>query len=404
MTDAKNVELKSVLSTRPSLACPLQVNVIDPDGRLWAQLQLQLQSSQLQLRRLSEQDPLPRSNRQLLLLVDHPLISMVYDELEHQTTKSVPVLVVGDPGHTALMRRSIRLGAIDYLPFDYQPTELWAAITRVAEQLAASARLAPVTVVVNGKSGSGASFISANLGHALSEAEEGDKVLAVDANFNYCSLSDYLNVHDKQGSLAVAMQRASELDAVALTGMVSPARDRLDVLPSSPASLTEHQVPTAKNCAQLMYLLRSQYQQVVIDLSRGPESWNLPILECADHILVVMQQSLSALRETICLLRQLRHELGIPKEKIILLINRYDKKKDLSLKKIEQTTEITHIITLPNDFVMAENCTDLGKLVVEIEKNHKLVNVFDYIVSEITPHETASPKRPGLFGRLLGRH
>ncbi|OIN06631.1 AAA family ATPase [Oceanisphaera psychrotolerans] len=403
MTDAKIVELESDSSTRSILACPLQISVIDPDGRLWPQLQSELQSSQLQLRRLSEQEALPKPGRQVLLLVDHPMISMVYDELERRSAQSPPVIVVGDPSHTALMRRSMRLGAVDFLPFEYQPAELWSALTRVADKLAASARLAPVTVVVNGKPGSGASFICANLGYALSQTDDDDKVLLVDANLHYGSLADYLNVHDKQGSLASGMLRATEMDAMALSGMVSPARERLDVLPSLPPSLTEHYVPTAKSCSQLMYLLRSQYQQVVVDLSRGPESWNLPVLECADHVLVVMQQSLSALRETMYLLKRLRHELGIPKGRIILLINRYDKRKDLTLKKIEQTTEITHILTLLNDFTLAENCTDLGKLVVEIEKKHKLVKVFEDIVDEIKPQDAAAVTKPGLLKRWFGQ-
>ncbi|WP_298722383.1 cellulose synthase operon protein YhjQ/BcsQ [uncultured Oceanisphaera sp.] len=404
MTDAKIVELESISSPRQPLACPLQVNVMDPDGRLWTQLQSQLQSSQLQLRRLSEQDPLPRPGRQLLLLVDHPMIGAVYDELERRQAPTLPLIVVGDPGNTALMRRSMRLGAVDFLPFDYQPAELWSALTRVADQQAASATLAPVTVVVNGKPGSGASFICANLGYALGRQHDDDKTLLVDANLHYGSLADYLNVKDKQGSLAGGMERATEMDAMALSGMVSLARERLDVLPSAPVALAEQLQPTAKNCSQLMYLLRSQYQQVVVDLSRGPESWNVPMLECADHVLVVMQQSLSALRETLYLLKRLRHELGIPKNRIILLINRYDKRKDLSLKKIEQTTEVTHILTVLNDFTMAENCTDLGKLVVEIEKKHKLVKVFNDIVGDITPQDEEQAARPGLFKRWFGRH
>ncbi|WP_417614953.1 AAA family ATPase [Oceanisphaera sp.] len=402
MTDAKNVELESVSTPRLILACPLQISVIDPGGQIWPKLQDQLQSSQLQLRRLSEQDTLPKSGRQVLLLVDHPMIATVFDELERRSAQSLPVIVVGDPSHIGLMRRSMRLGAVDFLPFDYQPTELWSALTRVADKLAASAQLAPVTVVVNGKPGSGASFICANLGYALSQTEDEDKVLLVDANLHYGSLADYLNVHDKQGSLASGIERATEMDAMALAGMVSPARERLDVLPSVPPALTEHYVPTAKSCSQLMYLLRSQYQQVVVDLSRGPESWNLPVLECADHILVVMQQSLSALRETMYLLKRLRQELGIPKSRIILVINRYDKKKDLSLKKIEHTTEITQILTLLNDFTLAENCTDLGKLVVEIEKKHKLVKVFEDMVGEMTPQDTPQTTKPGLLKRWLG--
>ncbi|MBM7454240.1 pilus assembly protein CpaE [Oceanisphaera litoralis] len=404
MTDAKIVELESALSPRSPLACPLQISVMDPDGRLWSELQSQLQSSQLQLRRLSERDSLPKAGRQLLLLVDNPMISTLFDELEHRQTATPPLIVVGDPGNTTLMRRAMRLGAVDFLPFDYQPAELWSALTRVADKQAASASLAPVTVVVNGKPGSGASFICANLGYALGRRHDDDKTLLVDANLHYGSLADYLNVQDKQGSLAGGMERATEMDAMALSGMVSLARERLDVLPSLPASLTDHYQPTAKHCSQLTYLLRSQYQQVVVDLSRGPENWNLPMLECADHVLVVMQQSLSALRETLYLLKRLRHELGIPKNRIILLINRYDKKKDLSLKKIEQTTEITHILTLLNDFTMAENCTDLGKLVVEVEKKHKLVRVFDDIVAEITPQDEEEATRPGLLKRWFGRH
>lgn len=401
MTDAKIVELeRESMQTLPALSCPLQLNVMDPDERLWPLLKIKLHnSSQLQLKKLNDQDFLPKGERQVLLLVDHPVLAPVYDELERKAGESRSLVFMGDPANTALVRRAMRMGAADFLPLESDPIELWSALVRISAQVSASIRLAPVTVVVNGKSGSGASFVCANLGHSFQISDE--KVLLLDANRHYGSLADYLNIREKQGGLNDALQRANEMDAMALAGMVSQARDGMDVMPASILPLHDENTVSARQCAQLLHLMRGQYQRVVVDMSRGPEAWNLPLLENAEQVVVVMQQSLSALRETIFLLRQLRHELGIGKDRILLLVNRYDKKKDVSLQEIEKATEIKRIVTLANDFAMAETCTDLGRLVAEEKRNHKLVEGFNHLSSALKPGNEQNDK-PGLFKRLFG--
>ncbi|NHI01872.1 MULTISPECIES: AAA family ATPase [Oceanimonas] len=401
MTDAKIVELeREGMQTLPALSCPLQMNVMDPDERLWPLLKVKLHnSSQLQLKKMNEQDFLPKGERQVLLLVDHPVLAPVYDELERKAGESRSLIFMGDPANTALVRRAMRMGAADFLPQESDPIELWSALVRISAKVSASISLAPVTVVVNGKGGSGASFVCANLGHALQTEEE--KVLLLDASRHYGSLADYLNIREKQGGLNEALQRAGEMDAMALAGMVSKARVGMDVMPASVLPLHDENIVSARQCAQLLHLARGQYQRMVVDMSRGPEAWNLPLLESAEQVVVVMQQSLSALRETIFLLRQLRHELGIGKDRILLLVNRYDKKKDVSLQEIEKATEIKRIATLVNDFTMAETCTDLGRLVAEEKRNHKLVDGFNHLSNALQPGAEQSDK-PGLLKRLFG--
>ncbi|MCC4263844.1 pilus assembly protein CpaF [Oceanimonas baumannii] len=401
MTDAKIVELeRESMQILPALSCPLQLNVMDPDEQLWPLLKIKLHnSSQLQLKKLSDQDFLPKGDRQVLLLVDHPVMAPVYDELERKAGESRHLIFMGNPANTGLVRRAMRMGAADFLPQDSELTELWSALVRISASVSASISLAPVTVVVNGKSGSGASFVCANLGHAFQTDHE--KVLLLDANRHYGSLADYLNIRERQGGLTDALLKSGEMDAMALAGMVSKARDGMDVLPASVVQLHDESTVTARQCAQLLHLVRGQYQRVVIDMSRGPETWSLPLLENAGQVVVVMQQSLSALRETIFLLRQLRHELGMGKDRILLLVNRYDKKKDVSLQEIEKATEINNIATLPNDFAMAETCTDLGRLVAEEKRNHKLVSAFNELTNVLQP-EADKRKQPGLFKRLFG--
>ncbi|ART83650.1 hypothetical protein CBP31_14255 [Oceanisphaera profunda] len=405
MTDAKVINLESGYVDIPlRLACPLTLNVIDYDGQLWRQLERQWQEHTLKLQRLAEGATIPKGGRQVLLLVDHPQAKSIYDQLEQEAPRSHVVIVVGDTANTELMRRSMRMGAVDFLPMDYNPPELWAALARIAEQQAAMVSLAPVTVLLNGKPGSGVSFISANLAHALAASATDEKVLLVDACLQYGSLSDYFNVGNKQGSLMGALLHDHNLDGMALEGMMSKARERIDLLPSQTPSLVSPVNITAKSCAQLLYLMRYQYQQLVVDMSRGVEHWSVPILEQAEHILVVTQQSLSALRETRRVVRRLQQECGIDKDKIILLVNRYEKNKTLTVKEIEQATEVSRILVLPNDFKMVEDCTDLGKLVIEVERKHKLVRAFADIASHIAPQTDEAVSGSSWLKKLFGQH
>ncbi|MCT7656279.1 hypothetical protein MBH78_19935 [Oceanimonas sp. NS1] len=116
MTDAKIVELeREGMQTLPALSCPLQMNVMDPDERLWPLLKVKLHnSSQLQLKKMNEQDFLPKGERQVLLLVDHPVLAPVYDELERKAGESRSLIFMGDPANTALVRRAMRMGAADF--------------------------------------------------------------------------------------------------------------------------------------------------------------------------------------------------------------------------------------------------------------------------------------------------
>lgn len=405
MTDAKVIKLEPGYADTPlRLACPLTLNVVDIDGRLWEQLERQWQLHTLKLQRLDDYAAVPSGARQVLLVVDHPQSGPVYEQLERDAQRSHAVIVVGDTTNTGLMRRSMRMGAADFLPVDYQPAELWAALVRIADQQAAMAKLAPVTVLLNGKPGSGASFISANLAHALAAGSADEKLLLVDACLQYGSLSDYFNIDGKQGSLVEALLHENNMDCMALEGMISKARERIDLLASQTASLLTPVNITAKSCSQLLYLMRYQYRQLVVDMSRGVDNWNLPILEQAEQILIVTQQSLSALRETRRVIKCLKQECGIDKDKIFLLVNRYEKRKPLTLKEIEQATEVSRILTLPNDFKMVEDCTDMGKLVIEVERTHKLVSAFADIARDIAAFEGEAASQAGWLKRLFGQH
>ncbi|MCT7656280.1 hypothetical protein MBH78_19940 [Oceanimonas sp. NS1] len=140
------------------------------------------------------------------------------------------------------------------MPQESDPIELWSALVRISAKVSASISLAPVTVVVNGKGGSGASFVCANLGHALQTEEE--KVLLLDASRHYGSLADYLNIREKQGGLNEALQRAGEMDAMALAGMVSKARVGMDVMPASVLPLRMMKISLAPVSARNCYILR----------------------------------------------------------------------------------------------------------------------------------------------------
>ncbi|MFP5338888.1 MAG: hypothetical protein ACLGIW_10445, partial [Gammaproteobacteria bacterium] len=59
-------------------------------------------------------------------------------------------------------------------------------------------------------------------------------------------------------------------------------------------------------------------------------------LEQADQVYVVLQQSLSHLKDAVRLVRIMREDLGIRGDRLQLVVNRYDKTAPVSLKDIAE--------------------------------------------------------------------
>ena len=79
-----------------------------------------------------------------------------------------------------------------------------------------------------------------------------------------------------------------------------------------------------------------------------------------DRVYVVVQQSVSHLRDASSLVRILREDLGVRGDQLQIVVNRYDKTAAVSLKDIGEALRCTNLSKLPNDFNLVSQSQNTG--------------------------------------------
>ncbi len=110
----------------------------------------------------------------------------------------------------------------------------------------------------------------------------------------------------------------------------------------------------------LLKLARSSYDWVVVDLPRQIDHLTGITLEQADRVYIVVQQSLSHLKDASRLARILRDELGVRSENLQVVVNRYDKAAPITLRDIGAALRCSELQKLPNDFAMVSQSQNTG--------------------------------------------
>ena len=133
---------------------------------------------------------------------------------QHGLREKLALIVCGPVDDPEAMRLAMRAGARDYLPDNTSESDLVASVARVREDMhrARTACTAKLIVVVNGKGGSGASFLATNFAHSL-VVDGGAPVTLVDLDLQFGGLYRYLDLKPKVGILQ-ALESAHELDEV----------------------------------------------------------------------------------------------------------------------------------------------------------------------------------------------
>jgi pilus assembly protein CpaE len=152
----------------------------------------------------------------------------------------------------------------------------------------------------------------------------------------------------------------SRLDTTFLMNILSRHSTGVYVLPS-PAYLNSHKPPTPKTMEHLLALMQGMFDFVVVDGGQPLDETCLKIIELSDTVLLVSTLSLQCLANTNKLLKSL-HALGYPtKNRLKVIINRYHKNSEISLRDAEAGIERKIYWTIPNDYRTSLSSINQGK-------------------------------------------
>jgi pilus assembly protein CpaE len=295
--------------------------------------------------------------------------------IEKANIHNKSIVVIGDKNNITLLSTAISVGITEFInQQDYQQELLNVANKIILNRTVTykNTKKRKLNAIINAKGGGGASFIASNIAYLLSKAKDLNVAL-LDLDLQFGTIGLNFDVASKY-TIVEALNEIDEIDHLSLEAYMVKYNDHLNMLlPSSDDIILPGEIqPEA--IKSLLYLLQRNYNQIVIDLPRIIDPLSSTILEQADHITIVVQQTLAQYRDGRRLIQILNKDLDIPLEKIIVAINRYDSKN--SLKKSDMVNIVNHdkVFTVANDFERAASTSNLGEPLCQTSPNSKIAN------------------------------
>lgn len=286
-------------------------------------------------------------------------------ELEGLAARSAdrrpPLIVIGSTQDAAAMRLAMQAGARDLLPVPLVEADLVAVLKRIERdrQAAHPGRKRTTTVFINAKGGCGGTFLACNAAHALASRFR-RRVVLVDLDLQFGSIPVYFDLFPGRGLLQ-ALQNVDELDETALEGYLARHESGLGVLGQAAQDTLPLGGVSLDAVKKLMRLLEQSHDHILIDLPRHLNALACHVIERAEHVALVVQQSVTVLRDAGRLTGCLRRDLAVSAERITTVVNRYDRRAAISAEDIRSTLDCGEPILVPNDFRNVEESITTGQ-------------------------------------------
>jgi pilus assembly protein CpaE len=284
------------------------------------------------------------------------------------TERRPALILIGGSHEIPVMRLAMQAGARDVLPTPPARTDVMEAIARVAsERRVTSQRPAATTVFINAKGGCGATLLACNVAHML-VAESRKRVALFDFDLQFGAAPLYLDLFPKRG-VARAVENLAGLDEVALDGYFTAHASGLNVLSHAvddPVSI-DSLPPAAAD--HLIELAMRSHDHVIIDLPRRADAMTAAVMARANRVVLVLQQSVTALRDGARLLQWLRGDLGVTRDQLTIVVNRFDKGAAISIEDVQKSLACDRPLLVPNDFRSASECVNTGTPLLSYARN-----------------------------------
>ncbi|PQP02222.1 histidine kinase [Massilia phosphatilytica] len=307
------------------------------------------------------------------------------------------VILLADTDSPAFLMEAMRAGVREVLP-SLQPAQpLFDAVERAAAKVQAAQAMdtAKVHAFIGTSGGSGTTFLVTNFGYQLAQFH---KVLLVDLNLQFGDALSYLQDGKAPRTIDDICRDIKRLDAPLLAASTIKITPNYSILaaPEEPSQATDVK---PEHVAAILKLAATQYDIVLLDLPRMVDATLISALDQAASIFLVLQASVPHLRNADKLLSVFR-SLDYTRDKIELIVNRYEKRSDITLDKIKRTLGPLEIHTIANGYRQVSTAINQGVPLVQLESRHGVIRNLSDLGDTVTP---PADHPAGLFERLFRR-
>ena len=332
---------------------------------------------------------------------------------------AVQVIILSVQGDQNYMRRAMLAGARDFLTKPPMGDELISAIRR-AGAMAQTERsksvqipIAPVSgnvasimgygtpkgkivTIYSPKGGTGCTTVAVNL--AITLNNEDTRVALVDGNLQFGDVAVFLNEQGKNTIIDLA-PRAEELDPEIVEDvMLKHAASGLHVL-AAPSRPEYAERVSSSQFGKVLEYLRQIYAYVIVDTASLLTDATLAAIDVSDLIVLVTTQDIPSIKNCRLFL-DLLQTLGIERDRILFVMNRYDKRINITPDRVTENLKQEVVSIIPLDEATATKAVNRGIPFVLESKNQPaargVFSLAENVRARVAAQESADePNRVG---------
>jgi pilus assembly protein CpaE len=313
------------------------------------------------------------------------------------------VIVVGNANDIGLYRELMRRGVSEYLVPPLGTLQLIAAITALYAD-PAQPFIGRQIAFCGAKGGAGASTLSHNVAHLISERMGANTVL-VDLDLAFGTAGLDFN-QDPLHGIADALSQPDRLDPVLMERMMARCGDHLSLF-AAPASLERDFDIAPEVFEEVAQKIRASSPYVVLDLPHAWTPWKRRMLVTSDDVIVVAEPDLASLRNAknvVDLVRAARPNDAPPR--VVLNKVGVPGRPEIPAKEFGEALGVTPCMSIAFDAKLFGQAANNGQMISEVGPKSKQAESLESLARMISRRETGeepAPRPVSFLDRLLKR-
>jgi len=294
---------------------------------------------------------------------------------ELPNTQIVILSVQNEPDY---MRRAMLAGARDFLPKPPSADELVSTIRKVGQRALAQPVVMPVVqapgapvgvgsnishahhgkviVIYSPRGGVGRTMVATNLAIALQTTDT--PTVVVDAALQFGDVAACLNLQTRN-SLLDLVEQAGELDAELIERISIHHASGLKII-AAPARPEQAEAVQGAQISKVIRFLTSVFQYVVVDTSSALNEATIGAIDASDVVVLIGAPDLPTIKN-LRMFFDLGEALNLTPQKIILIMNRMDKRFGISAEKVADLLKQPIVSQIPLDDRVVPLSTNNGE-------------------------------------------